>query len=306
MVQAIRRWVKRNLGEAASRVSGKDEFALGTILRAMVADRADLVFRSEHEAKDFAGVTNSDDTGIIPGALAVVNSITFNCAGVLKAKAGSATAVVWDLAAETDPVTALANATVAGKIKNTAILTYSVVNGKGKSVFYTKAITDNLWNLAAEIDTDGTHFRAYWLLLDAAGAATFLASTNELSAALAIAALPAVPEGKCAVGRFVAGVSTDFNNAGGLEAQGTLVEVKHRAYWLLLAANGDGSFAASPDQRTLAEAVDRLPALDGTKAVVGYFVAGPGMDYNNAGGVTGQGTLVHGWSAPLVSSVSLE
>lgn len=113
---------------------------------------------------------------------------------------------------------ALADGTTDGKIKTTASVTTKI---KGAS--YTKGATDDLWDLSGETDTDGTHYRAYWLYLDSAGTATVAAGTDALtSETVAIAALPAIDATKCVVGVYVAGPSTDFNGAAGLDAQGTL------------------------------------------------------------------------------------
>lgn len=96
--------------------------------------------------------------------------------------------------------------------------TWYRINGQ----LYIKQTTDDLWNLAAETDTTGAQYRAYWLYLDASGTATIAAGTNAASAAAAIAALPAVAADKSVIGVYVAGLSTDFNGAAGLAAQGTI------------------------------------------------------------------------------------
>ena len=93
------------------------------------------------------------------------------------------------------------------------------INGQ----LYVKQTTDDLWNLAAETDTTGAQYRAYWLYLDASGTATIAAGTNAASAAAAIAALPAIAADKSVIGVYVAGLSTDFNRAARLAAEGAII-----------------------------------------------------------------------------------
>lgn len=112
----------------------------------------------------------------------------------------------------------ITNATTAGKLQATSNALVYRIGGIG----YLKAPTDNLWDLSAETDTTGAQYRAYYLYLDASGTASIGAGTNAASAALAIAALPAVPTDKSVIGTYVAGPSTDFNGAGGLSGQGTI------------------------------------------------------------------------------------
>ena len=106
-----------------------------------------------------------------------------------------------------------------GYLASTADLEYQI-----QGIVYRKAPTDDLWDLHSESDTDGTHYRAYRLYLDSAGVATFGASTDELSAVAALAALPAEPLTKVTVGVYVAGLSCDFDGVAGLAAQGTLYD----------------------------------------------------------------------------------
>ena len=122
----------------------------------------------------------------------------------------------------------IADGTTDGKIKTVASCDYKIAGQ-----LFTKAITDDLWNLTAEVDTDGTHYRAYWLYLAANGTASIAAGTDALtSAANAIAALPALDSSKAAIGVYVAGPSTDFNGAAGLTAQGTLINGYPSGYTL--------------------------------------------------------------------------
>lgn len=110
----------------------------------------------------------------------------------------------------------LADATQAGKIKftlnGTNVQLVFSINGQA----YTKAATDNFWDLSAEVDTAAAKYRAYYLLIDNGGNASFLAQSaaDSSSAANALAALLAdgpPPEDKCVVGVFVAGPSTDMS-----------------------------------------------------------------------------------------------
>jgi hypothetical protein len=105
----------------------------------------------------------------------------------------------------------------AGTLRTSQIADYRI-----GGTLYRKAATDDLWDLSGETDTDGSTYRAYYLYLDAAGTASIGAGTDAASAALALAALPSVPSAKSVCGVFVAGVSCDFDDAGGLEAQGTV------------------------------------------------------------------------------------
>jgi hypothetical protein len=112
---------------------------------------------------------------------------------------------------------AIGNGTTAGRLRTTAATPFKV-DGKQKS----KASTDDLWNLSAETDTIAAEYRAYWLYVDASGTASFAAGSNATSAAAALAALPARSLSKAVFGVFVAGPETDFDDAGGLSAQGTI------------------------------------------------------------------------------------
>lgn len=113
----------------------------------------------------------------------------------------------------------IANGTTAGTLK-----TVNTVGFRIKGAAYSKAATDDLWDLSGETDTAAGEYRAYWLLLSSAGAASFAASGEQASAALALADLPALDGTKSVAGVFVAGPETDFNDAGGLSAQGTIYD----------------------------------------------------------------------------------
>ena len=112
---------------------------------------------------------------------------------------------------------AIGNGGTAGYLRTTASVNYKIGQFQ-----YTKASTDDLWNLSAQTDTTAGQYRAYWLYLDSSGTASIGAGSNASTAALALAALPVVTSTKSVIGVYVAGPSTDFNDAGGLAAQGTI------------------------------------------------------------------------------------
>jgi hypothetical protein len=114
---------------------------------------------------------------------------------------------------------AIGNGTTAGRLRTTAATAFKC-DGKQKS----KASTDNLWNLSAETDTIAAEYRAYWLYVDASGTASIAAGSNAASEAAALAALPARSLTKAVFGVFIAGPETDFDDAGGLAAQGTIYD----------------------------------------------------------------------------------
>ena len=109
----------------------------------------------------------------------------------------------------------IANGSTAGKLKITNAAVFAV----GGTV-YSKAITDDLWDLSALTTLTGAQYQATWLYLDAAGTATIVSGTAAASAALAIAALPAITSTKSVIGCYVAGLSTNYASA--LAAQGTI------------------------------------------------------------------------------------
>lgn len=109
----------------------------------------------------------------------------------------------------------IANGTTNGKLKTTIAASYQI-----DGVLYTKAGTDDLWDLSAQTATTGAQFRAFWLYVDASGTATIEAGANAASATLARQALPVPSASKCVFGVFTAGLSTNFSNA--LSSQGTI------------------------------------------------------------------------------------
>lgn len=110
---------------------------------------------------------------------------------------------------------AIGNGTTAGKLRTNAAITFAI-----KGSLYTKASTDDLWDLSAEAALAALQYKAYWLYLDSAGTATIAAGTVAASAAAAVAALPAITATKSVIGVYVAGPSTDFTSA--LVVQGTV------------------------------------------------------------------------------------
>jgi hypothetical protein len=130
--------------------------------------------------------------------------------------------------------------TTAGRLRTTASVDFTV-----GGLYYTKASTDDLWNLSAETDTEADEYRAYWLYLNAAGTASFAAGANAASAAAALKALPAVTTTKSVIGVFVADPSCNFDDAGGLAAQGTIY---------------DGVPAGVPNVPTLPEPIELVHA----------------------------------------------
>lgn len=110
---------------------------------------------------------------------------------------------------------AIGNGTTPGRLRTNASVDYNI--GKNR---YTKASTDNLWDLTAPPDLAAAQYQAHWLLLDSAGAASIGTGTVATSAALALAALPALDGTKAVIGVYVAGPSTDYDAA--LAAQGTI------------------------------------------------------------------------------------
>jgi hypothetical protein len=124
-------------------------------------------------------------------------------------------ALIMVMAFSTLSAPAIGNGTTAGRLRTTASVDFRISNKQ-----YTKASTDDLWNLSAETATSAGVYRAYWLYLDASGAASVAAGSNASTAALALKTLPDITETKSVIGVYVAGPSTNFANA--LAAQGTI------------------------------------------------------------------------------------
>ena len=275
--------IPKKLGDGGAFIAAEGKRnSLRSILSSMASD-----LRSHETSINFgSGELPALADGTSLGMIKTQNAISYTLNGTMYTKA--ATDNLFDLSAETDLPTHIANGTTAGKLKATAAIPYFL------AALQSFPITDDVWDLSAEVDTIGAQYRAYWLYLTAAGVASIGAGTNAASAVAALAALPAVPAGKIAVGTYVAGPSTDFNNAGGLSGQGTITEIQYKAYWLLLDSSGIASLSAGIRVTPSSQAVARLPVLDGTKFPVGTYVAGPKIDFNGGGGLAAQGTIADG------------
>uniref|UniRef100_A0A6M3INW5 Uncharacterized protein n=2 Tax=viral metagenome TaxID=1070528 RepID=A0A6M3INW5_9ZZZZ len=118
----------------------------------------------------------------------------------------------------------LSDGSTAGKIKLAAGISY-----KNDGQSYSKALTDDFWDLSAETDTTAVQYRAYLLCIDG-GVASVVSGGNAASAALAIAAAKLlIPESKCVVGLYVADPSTDFDGGAGLDSFGTYYDSQTEA-----------------------------------------------------------------------------
>ena len=127
---------------------------------------------------------------------------------------------------DTNP--AIADGLTDGKLKTVAATDFHIAQWK-----YSKAATDDLWDLSAETDTTATQYRAYWLYLDSAGVATIVAGTTVTGGrADALAGLPIHDESKSIAGCYVADPSTDFNGVAGLAAQGTVYNGIPEGAWI--------------------------------------------------------------------------
>jgi hypothetical protein len=112
----------------------------------------------------------------------------------------------------------IGNGTTAGRLRTNAAISYSI-NGQ----IYTKASTDDFWNLSALTALTATQFRAHALCILANGNAALIngpvATTSD--AALEGLTWDLIEESRVVVGIYVAGNSTDYTAA--LAAQGTIV-----------------------------------------------------------------------------------
>ena len=70
-------------------------------------------------------------------------------------------------AVQQDP--GIGNGTTAGRLRTNAAVDFKIAG-----FTYNKASTDDLWDLSGEVDTGAGVYRAYWLELDSAGAASFV------------------------------------------------------------------------------------------------------------------------------------
>ncbi len=111
----------------------------------------------------------------------------------------------------------LGDGTTDGKIQNQAAVAYGI----GGAVF-SKAATDDLWDLTGLTDTEAGEYLAVALCLDDAGTASIVEGTVADSAEDAIDSISGDDvDGVCVVGVYVADPETDWNGAAGLAAQGT-------------------------------------------------------------------------------------
>lgn len=113
----------------------------------------------------------------------------------------------------------IAGATTAGKLKTANAVSFRI---GGQS--HAKAATDDLWDLSGEPDTGEDEYRAYWLLLEEDGTAIIDAGEEAASEAEALLVLPPLNDDAAVIGVFVAGPECDFDDAGGLAAQGTVYD----------------------------------------------------------------------------------
>lgn len=113
----------------------------------------------------------------------------------------------------------IVDGTTDGKLQNGATGVYRIGN-----VEYSKAATDDLWDLTAETDTEAGEYRAYWLLLDDSGAASIDAGPEAATEADALRLLPDLDGTKAVIGVYVADPECDFDGATGLEGQGTVYD----------------------------------------------------------------------------------
>lgn len=94
---------------------------------------------------------------------------------------------------------------------------------------FTLGASADHWDLSAETDTIAAQYRAYALLVDASGVASFESGDNSTSENAAIDSLAVTVSTKSRIGVYVAGPSTDFNAGGGLAGQGSYFDGWPRA-----------------------------------------------------------------------------
>lgn len=111
---------------------------------------------------------------------------------------------------------AIGNGTTNGKLRTTAAITYRIAG-----TLYTKASTDDLWDLSALTALGSTAYQAVILFLNSSGTASITACTSKTSVALALAEVEAnLSNSKAVIGIYGAGNSTDFTAA--LASQGQI------------------------------------------------------------------------------------
>lgn len=121
------------------------------------------------------------------------------------------------LAVGSDGAGGITDATDLGKLKTVATTLFNIAGR-----VYSKAATDNLWNLTGPTDLIAGQYQAHWLFLDSSGTASIGSGTVATSEAAALAALPALDGTKAVAGVYVAEPSTDYDAA--LAAQGTIYD----------------------------------------------------------------------------------
>lgn len=122
----------------------------------------------------------------------------------------------------------IGNGSTAGNLRTTTAADYRSLAG----AFDTVASTDDHWDLSGETDTAAGVYQAYWLYHDG----TFSTAVTGASLTAAIQGLPAPDTSLAVFGVYVAGPETDFDDAGGLAAQGTIISGVPLG-WLDLASN---------------------------------------------------------------------
>lgn len=208
--------------------SGTATISAGTVSTVSEAD-AIVNLPAHPESKCVVGVYVAGNSTNFGAALAAQGTIiegeaaayalTSSAPAALTASAPAALTSTAPAALTTSATVSITDGTTAGNLKIRADVEYTIAG-----TMYRKAATDDLWNLSGETDTTGAQYRAYWLYLDSAGTASIAAGSNAASSAAALAALPALDGTKAVIGVYVAGLSTDFDDAGGLAAQGTITD----------------------------------------------------------------------------------
>jgi hypothetical protein len=109
------------------------------------------------------------------------------------------------------------NGTTAGRLRTNAAISYQI-NG----ALYTKASTDDFWNLSAKTATLAAQYRAHALCILANGNAAIVDGPVAASPDDALAGITwdDVEESRVVVGIYVAGPETDY--AAALASQGTI------------------------------------------------------------------------------------
>lgn len=131
-----------------------------------------------------------------------------------EAEKNAHSAVSLQNSAVTNP--ALANGATAGKLKTANDADYRIAGA-----LYTKAATEDLFDLTGQTNTGVGEYLAVGLDLNAAGTASLAVGAVSADADEALDTLPAVDPAKARIGVYIAGPSTNF--AAALAAQGTII-----------------------------------------------------------------------------------